>query len=88
MADEIDNPQSDQDQEYSYPDKFSQEFGETPHSGGTESLSSLMKNKRVLTVVGGVFGLYIIFSLLSGDEEEAVDEVEQPRRSAPFIVSF
>jgi regulator of replication initiation timing len=75
MADEIDNPKKDQDQEYSYPDKFSKEFGDTPHTGGTESLSSLLQNKRVLAVVGGVIGLYILISLFSGDAEEVQDDI-------------
>ena len=76
MADDINNPETNQEQEYEFPDKHSQEFGKTPHSGGTESLTSLLKNKQVLYAVGGIVGLYVLLNVFSSDEEEVVDEVE------------
>jgi len=77
MADDINNPETNQEQEYEFPDKHSQEFGKTPHSGGTESLSSLLKNKQVMYAVGGIVGLYVLLSVFSSDDEDdAVSEVE------------
>ncbi len=77
MADDI-NPKNDQDQEYSFPDKSSQEFGSTPHSGGTETLTSVLQNKRLMGVVGGVMGVYILLNLFSGSEEEELQKAEVP----------
>ncbi|MEC7031002.1 MAG: hypothetical protein VXW87_05010 [Pseudomonadota bacterium] len=78
MADDM-NPKSEQDQEYSFPDKPTQEFGSTPHSGGTETLMSVLQNKRLLMVVGGVVGVYILLNLFSGDDEaELKAAVEEP----------
>lgn len=68
MADEIDsNKQTDQqEEEYSYPGPETKEFGVSPHSGGTETLASLLQNKRILAVVGGVIALYLLMSIFSG----------------------
>ena len=74
MADERDNPNNPQDQEYSFPDKPSEEFGKAAHTGGTEDILSILRNKRVLVAVGGVVGLYILISLISGSDD--TDEVE------------
>lgn len=77
MADERDNPNNPQDQEYSFPDKPSQEFGKAAHTGGTEDILSILRNKRVLTALGGIVGLYLLISLFSGsDEAEVVEVVE------------
>ena len=76
MADDINNRETNQEQEYEFPDKHSQEFGKTPHSGGTESLMSLLKNKQVMYAVGGIVGLYVLLNVFSSDEEEVVNEVE------------
>lgn len=72
MADDINNPETNQEQEYEFPDKHSQEFGKTPHSGGTESLTSLLKNKQVMYAVGGIVGLYVLLSAFSGDDDDVV----------------
>ena len=78
MADDT-NPKSEQDQEYSFPDKPTQEFGSNPHSGGTESLTSVLQNKRLLAIVGGLVGAYILISLVSGDDEEALQtSIDEP----------
>ncbi|MCP8352376.1 hypothetical protein [Candidatus Synchoanobacter obligatus] len=75
MADERDNQVSDQDQEYSFPEKTSQDFGSVPHSGGTESLMSLLKNTRIMAAVGGCIVLYILLSVVfGGDDEDVADE--------------
>ena len=77
MADDINNPETNQEQEYEFPDKHSQEFGKTPHSGGTESLTSLLKNKQVMYAVGGIVGLYVLLNVFSSDDDEAiVDDVD------------
>ena len=68
-------------QEYSYPEKGSQEFGSSPLSGGTENLASLLKNKRLMTIIGGVVGVYIILNLFGGSDE-IVEDV-QPVAEAP-----
>ena len=83
MADDM-NPKSEQDQEYSFPDKPTQEFGSNPHSGGTESLASIMQNKRLLTIVGGIVGVYILISLFTGDDEEDLQtSMDEPTVSEP-----
>lgn len=88
MTDDINNPQEEtnktedeqepmykapeSEQEYKTPDKFSQEFGSSPMSGGTESLISFIKNQKAVAVVGGLILLYVIMSFFtsSDDEEE------------------
>ena len=82
MADDINNPETNQEQEYEFPDKHSQEFGKTPHSGGTESLTSLLKNKQVMYAVGGIVGLYVLLSAFSGDDDEVVDPAVEEARAA------
>lgn len=83
MADEIKGNDRNQNQEegYQFPSKESKEFGHAPHSGGTESLSSLLKNKRLVGVVGGLFLLYIIMNLFSGSG----DEITPVEDSAPEV---
>lgn len=79
MADERDNKNSEQ--EYSFPEKSTPSYGQSAHSGGTEDILSLLRNKRVLMGLGGVAALYIVISLFSsGDDEpvqiEVVEETE------------
>lgn len=82
MADDM-NPKSEQDQEYSFPDKPTQEFGSNPHSGGTETLTSILQNKRLIAIVGGIVGVYILISLVSGDDEETLKtSMDEPAVSA------
>lgn len=76
MADDRNNPDMGQEQEYEFPDRQTKEFGSSPLSGGTESLSSLLKNKQVMYAIGGIVGLYVILSLFSSDEDEVINDVE------------
>ena len=78
MADDRENPNNTQDQEYTFPDKPKQEFSAAAHSGGTEDILSVVRNPRVLTVVGGLLGVYILISLFSGGDEEEVLEPAAP----------
>lgn len=82
MADDINNPQNDneQDQEYIPPEASSQEFGSAPMSGGTESLASLMKNQKAMAAIGGVIFLYIIVSFFSSGGDDDIDDIVVPQQ--------
>ena len=81
MADDDRNDQSPEQsgdepttEQYSFSDDSSQEYGSNPMKGGTENLMSLVRNPRVLTVVGGIFAIYILLHLFSSGDEEPIDQ--------------
>lgn len=75
MADDIETnkPNEQQEEEYSYPGPETKEFGVSPHSGGTETIASLLQNKRILSVIGGVIALYLVMSIFSGGGDSFED---------------
>lgn len=87
MTEEINNPKNDneQDQEYIPPQASSQEFGASPMSGGTESLTSLLKNQKAMAAIGGVVFLYLIMSIFSGGADEEDDAIIIPQQHEASI---
>lgn len=56
-----------------------QEYTESSYSGSTENIKSIFKNKRIVTLVGGVVIVWLLSFILEnvlGDDDKIVDKVE------------
>ncbi|MDC3181195.1 hypothetical protein OAT84_03560 [Gammaproteobacteria bacterium] len=69
------NSEKSTDQGYEFPEETTQEFGSAPHSGGTEDLMSILRNKNVIYFFGGIVALYIL-STLFGSSSNEIEPVE------------
>ena len=56
-----------------------QEYTESSYSGSTENIKSIFKNKRIVTLVGGVVVVWLLSFILEnvlGDDDKIVDKIE------------
>ena len=73
------------DETYDFPHKEDEEKYSMSPFGGTESIKSLFKNKRLIITAGGVLGFYLIVQLMIGI---FVSKKDTPRNNCNYLCFY